>query len=136
MRTSVRARRHERGFLAGHMKARAQVNVQHHTKGALARAREQVNKKAARGRLLAHVCLHTKARARDDQAKFHLYTKGALARDQLQAKSQLYTKGALARDQVDVRPHSREDLGWGHSHFSVGDFGLQSDPQLGTWWQQ
>ena len=131
MRTSVRARRHEQSFLGGHMKARAQVNVRHHAKGALARAREQVNKparanirwartnihphkKGARGRLLAHVCLHTKARARDDQAKFHLYTKGA-----------------LARDRVDVRPHSRED-----SHFSVGDFGLQSDPQLGAWWQQ
>ena len=110
------------------MKARDQASIHPYIKGALARARDQANDHFI---LQASVHLHTKgARA---QTNVHLYIKGALARarDQandhfiLQPKFHLQTKGAmeLARDRVDVRPHSREDLGWGHSHFSVGDFG-------------
>ena len=76
-------------------------------------------------------------RARLLLADIHLHIKGSLGRgrDHLQndqANFQLHTKRVLARNRVDVRPHSREDLGWGHSHFLVGGFGLRSDPPTGS----
>ena len=109
------------------------TNVHFYTKGALAKdqANVRLHTKGLLARVQANVHLHTKGALAKDQANVHFHTRG-------QAKFHFHIKGAmeLARGPVDVRPHSRGDLGWSHSHFSVGDFGLRSGHQLGAWWQQ